>query len=135
MCETFRNYKALQNIELFFSSGCNTRDEGGGEGECATGKGVQRSGEAGQTTVPTNSPFPALREEPASSTQRKDTHSGDAGLSLFHPELITFLVRLCYFSNDMSSLSLEPREVGVFCSSNQSLFDPSTSNNLRQVLH
>lgn len=67
MCETFRNYTALQNIELFFSSGCNTRDEGGGEGEYASGKGVQSCGEAGQTTVPTNSPFPALREEPACS--------------------------------------------------------------------
>lgn len=37
-CEAF---KAQQDLELFFSSGCNTGDEGGREGECATGKEVQ----------------------------------------------------------------------------------------------
>lgn len=39
-CEVFRNYKAQQDLEVFFSSGCNTGDEGGREGECATGKEV-----------------------------------------------------------------------------------------------
>lgn len=97
MGETFRNYKALPDIELFFSSGCNSRDEGGGEGEGATRKAVQRRGEAGPTPVPTNSAFPALREEPASSAQRKDTHSGDGGLPRLHPELITFLVPAVLF--------------------------------------
>lgn len=63
------------------------------EGEGATGKGVQRRGEAGQTPVPTNSAFPALREEPPSSAQRKDT----TGLPRLHPELITFLVPAVLF--------------------------------------
>lgn len=78
--EVFRNHKALQGVQLFFSSGCNPRDEGGGEGVCATRKEVPTGGEAGQITVPANRPFPGPRQEPASCAERRDTHSGDACL-------------------------------------------------------
>lgn len=42
--EPFRNCKTRQDLGLFFSSGFNIRDEGGGDGECATGKEMQKGG-------------------------------------------------------------------------------------------
>ena len=38
VCEAARNYKAPYDLELFFSSGCSTRDKGGSKGQCVTEK-------------------------------------------------------------------------------------------------
>lgn len=75
--DAFRNYKAQLDLELFFSSGCTAGDEGGREGECATGEEVQKV--ARQDRRQPTSPLPDQREQHGPSAPMS-TDSGQGGL-------------------------------------------------------
>lgn len=61
MYEAFGNYKALQDLELLFSSDYKARDGGSRNGECATLKEVREGGEAAHMEKPTSKAFSVQR--------------------------------------------------------------------------
>lgn len=98
---------ALEDLELFFGSGCKTSSR---KGDCATRNDVQAGGEAGWTKELTNRPFPGQGGEHGSSGHVKDRlwRWGLPGFSIGSP--LNFQPWLGYFSSEMTSGSLDPRQ-------------------------